>query len=65
MDQDKYIEVNPKKRFGKPIIVGTRISVEDVLSWLSKGMSMTDIIADFPELSEKQIEACQLYQASL
>ena len=40
---NKYIEINMKKRFGKPIIKGTRISVYDVLSWLSCGMSRKEI----------------------
>jgi len=34
-----------------------------VLSWLSEGMSIADIIADFPELNEEQIKACLAYAA--
>jgi uncharacterized protein (DUF433 family) len=60
MDYTQYIEINPEKRFGKPIITGTRISVYDVLSWLAEGMSVNDIISDFPELNEVQIKACLL-----
>ncbi|MES2427822.1 MAG: DUF433 domain-containing protein [Bacteroidota bacterium] len=63
MDYTEYIEINPEKRFGKPIITGTRISVYDVLSWLSEGMSINDIILDFPELNETQIKACLSYAA--
>jgi uncharacterized protein (DUF433 family) len=62
MNYPKYIEINPEKRFGKPIIVGTRISVYDVLSWLAEGMSINDIILDFPELTEEQIKACLAYK---
>ena len=58
MNYADYIEINPEKRFGKPIIIGTRISVYDVLSWLAEGMSTNDIILDFPELNEEQIKAC-------
>jgi uncharacterized protein (DUF433 family) len=61
MNYSEYIEINPEKRFGKPIIIGTRISVYDVLSWLAEGMSINDIIFDFPELNEDQIKACLLY----
>jgi uncharacterized protein (DUF433 family) len=61
MNYTEYIEINPEKRFGKPIIIGTRISVYDVLSWLAEGMSTSDIISDFPELNEEQIKACLLY----
>jgi uncharacterized protein (DUF433 family) len=59
-----YIEINPEKRFGKPIVKGTRISVYDVLSWLANGMSVAEIIEDFPELNESQIRACLAYAAS-
>jgi len=63
MNYTKYIEIDPEKRFGKPIIIGTRISVYDVLSWFSEGMSVNDIISDFPELNEDQIKACLSYAA--
>lgn len=59
-----YIEIDPQKRFGKPILKGTRIAVGDVLNWLGNGMSKEDIMADFPELNDKQIQACLLYAAS-
>ncbi len=63
MNYTEYIEINPEKRFGKPILIGTRISVYDVLSWLSEGMSIIDILSDFPELTENQIKACLSYAA--
>jgi uncharacterized protein (DUF433 family) len=61
---EKYIEINTEKRFGKPIIKGTRISVYDVLAWLSNGMTKEDIIKDFPELSEEHINACLAFAAN-
>ena len=60
----KYIEINTEKRFGKPVIKGTRISVYDVLSWLSNGMTREEIIHDFPELNEEQINACLAFAAN-
>ena len=60
---NKYIEINTEKRFGRPIIKGTRISVYDVLSWLSNGMTRQEIIKDYPELSEEQINACLSFAA--
>lgn len=60
---NEYIEISPKKRFGKPIIKGTRISVYDVLSWLSNGMTRKEIIHDYPELTEDQINACLSFAA--
>jgi uncharacterized protein (DUF433 family) len=63
MNYAEYIEINSAKRFGKPCIKGTRISVYDVLNWLAEGMSITEIIYDFPELNETQIKACLAYAA--
>lgn len=53
-----FIEINPDIRFGKPCVKGTRISVYDVLGYLAAGMTLTQIIKDFPELSEQSIRAC-------
>lgn len=64
MDIKQYIEINQEKRFGKPVIKGTRIAVVDVLNWMANGMSPTEIIHDFPELSLEQIHACLFYAAS-
>jgi len=57
------IRINPDKRFGKPCVRETRITVYDVLGWLSAGMSYDDILADFPELSRQDILACLAFAA--
>jgi uncharacterized protein (DUF433 family) len=62
MDIKQYIEISSETRFGKPIIKGTRISVTDVLNWMAHGMSKEEIILDFPELNEEQINACLFHQ---
>ena len=64
MNLSKYIEINSKKRFGKPVLIGTRIAVSDVLNWLANGMNSKEIISDFPELNKEQISACLHYAAS-
>lgn len=64
MKISQYIEINSEKRFGKPIIKGTRIAVADVLNWLANGSSREEIIEDFPELSDVQISACLFFAAS-
>ena len=64
MQYHKYIEINPQKRFGRPIIIGTRITVYDVLSWLSNGMTKEEIISEYPELTIEQINACLAYAAN-
>lgn len=58
MNYQDYIEIKPDKRFGKPCIKSTRISVYDVLNWLSNGMSKQEIMEDFEELTEEMINAC-------
>jgi uncharacterized protein (DUF433 family) len=63
VDYKQYIEVNPEIRFGKPVIKGTRITVYDVLQWLASGMTHTQIIDDFQQLSEERILACLAYAA--
>ncbi len=49
----KYIEIDLLKRFGRPIIKGTRISVYDILNWMANGMDKKEIMEDFPELNEQ------------
>lgn len=61
MDYSEYIEINNEIRFGKPVIKGTRIGVADILEMLSNGMSISEIIEDFPQLNETQIKMCLRY----
>lgn len=63
IDYKQYIVINSEVRFGKPTIIGTRITVFDVLSWLANGMTTNEIIEDFPELEGNQIKACPAYAA--
>lgn len=64
MDYTKYITIDKSIRFGRPIIIGTRISVADVLDWLAAGMTAADIIENYPSLSKEQIQACLKYAAA-
>jgi uncharacterized protein (DUF433 family) len=59
----KIIKINPNKRFGKPCIRNTRISVFDILGWLGSGMTFEDILSDFPELKKDDIKACLMFAA--
>ena len=63
MNYQEYIEIRSDKRFGKPCIKGTRITVYDVLNWLSNGMTKQEIIADFEELNSEMINACLAFAA--
>jgi uncharacterized protein (DUF433 family) len=50
-------------RFGKPTIKGTRITVGDILQWLSAGMTNQEILEDYPELREVHIRAALAFAA--
>lgn len=63
-DYRKFIRIDPSIRFGKPCIVGTRITVGDVLGWLASGMSFQEIIEDFPELNLEKIRAALAFAAA-
>lgn len=63
MNYKEIIKIDASKRFGKPIIRDTRITVYDVLGWLASNMTSPEIIADYPELSELDIKACLAYAA--
>lgn len=63
MNYIDFISIDPNVRFGKPCVKGTRISVYDVLGWLADGMSLEQIVSDFPELSNSSIRACLAFAA--
>lgn len=62
-DYQKIITLEPGKRAGKPCIRGLRITVYDVLSYLAAGMSIEEILSDFPMLTREDILACLSYVA--
>ncbi|MDE0686632.1 MAG: DUF433 domain-containing protein [Candidatus Poribacteria bacterium] len=57
------IVANPGILGGKPIVEGTRLSVEHILGLLANGMSNQEIIADYPDLTEESIRAVLGYAA--
>ncbi len=62
-DYRLHLEINPDVRFGKPCVKGTRISVYDILSWLASGMTVQEVLEDFPELTKEKVQACLAYAA--
>jgi uncharacterized protein (DUF433 family) len=58
-----YISLDPGIRFGKPCIKGTRITVGDILGWLSSGMTSQEILEDYPELQEVHIRSALAFAA--
>jgi uncharacterized protein (DUF433 family) len=57
------ITINPNIRGGKPIVRGLRYTVYDVLSYLAAGMTIAEILEDFPDLTEADIHACLSFAA--
>jgi uncharacterized protein (DUF433 family) len=57
------ITIEPGKRGGRPCVRGLRITVYDVLSMLSSGMTHTEILDDYPELEAADILAVLAYAA--
>ncbi len=57
------ITIEPGKRGGKPCIRGMRITVYDILNWLASGMSVEEIIEDYPELTREDITAALQFAA--
>jgi uncharacterized protein (DUF433 family) len=60
-----HIETNPNILYGKPVIKGTRISVELVLDKMSNGQKFQDIIQNYPDLKDDDLFACLAYAASM
>lgn len=59
------IEVNPKIMLGKPVIKGTRITVETILEKLASGQNKEEIFKDYPGLKEQDIHAVLAYASKL
>lgn len=53
----KLITQNPKILGGKPIIAGTRMSVEVILELLASDMTIKEMLKEYPFLKRKQVEA--------
>ena len=63
MEPDRIITVEPGKRSGQACIRGLRITVRDVLEYLAGGMTVDEVLTDFPELTIEDIRACLAYAA--
>lgn len=58
------IEINPKVMLGKPVIRGTRITVELILRKLAEGASESELLEDYPHLKPEDIRAAMAYGAA-
>ncbi len=52
------IEIDPERRFGKPCVRGTRITVGEVLGYLAGGGTESELLKDFPQLTHEDVLAC-------
>jgi uncharacterized protein (DUF433 family) len=57
------IKRDPKVMLGKPVIVGTRITVEHILRYLAAGDTVEQLLANYPQLTGEDIRAAQAYAA--
>jgi len=63
MKRYEKIEIAPNIMFGKPVIKGTRVTVEQILRKLAGGMTIEEIITDHPHLRKEDILAAQEFAA--
>ena len=61
----KRITINPKVMVGKPTIRGMRITVEQILRSLAGGVTVNELLQDYPELELEDIQAVFAYVANL
>jgi len=59
------ITVNPDICNGKPIIAGTRISVQTIMEFLAAGDSIEEILEEYPSLSREDIYGCLQFATKL
>jgi uncharacterized protein (DUF433 family) len=59
------IAIDPNVCFGKPCIRGHRVWVSLILDLLADGMTLADIIADYPGLEEAEVRVCIAFEAEM
>ena len=65
MNWKDRIEVNPEVLVGKPIIKGTRISVELILDRVADGWTMEDVLASYPHITRDDVLAALSFAAEI
>lgn len=65
MDWRQRIEINAQILVGKPVIKGTRISVELVVDMLARGYTMEQIMQQYDQLTRDDIKACLAYASEV
>lgn len=65
MDWKKQIVIDPAILVGKPVVKGTRLSVEFIVDLLAQGWSEADILRNYPGLTKGDIQACLHYASAV
>jgi uncharacterized protein (DUF433 family) len=65
MNYRDKICISPDIMLGKPVIRGTRITVEFIIKKMSEGMEIDDIISEYPPVQKDDIMACLAYSADV
>lgn len=64
MSEERII-LDPATLAGKPVVRGTRISVEFIIGLMADGWTETDVLAEYPGLMREDIAACLAYARDL
>ena len=64
-DWEERIELNPKILVGKPVVKGTRLSVEFVLDRLGDGWKTEELVDKYPNLTTEDVLACLRYASEM
>ena len=65
MDWQERITIDPQILVGKPVVKGTRISVEFVIDLLARGWTVEEILKEFDHLKIEDIQACLAYAGEI
>lgn len=65
MTWQERIVLDPEVLAGKPVIRGTRLSVEFIVQLLAQGWSDADILASYPTLTPEDVQACLKYASAV
>ena len=65
MNCDDRINVDPTVLAGKPVIRGTRLSVEFIVGLLAHGWSIDDVLGEYTNITREDVQACLAYAHQL
>src|SRR5204863_3614818 len=62
--RDRYIEENPRRRAGEPVVSGTRLGVYGIAERINRGETIQTLLEDYPYVPEEGFETARLYAAA-